>query len=229
VRFTFQSFRQWRFQNKTRLTTTTTAKSKESDICDALQLEDDRRRAPPVVLRINYKAHNAAEHAYQISTQTDNAHELMMIFFNRIFPETYQNVAKSNKPRQSYSDLNITNFGAVRHLGFDWKWTVRIPPIPQTYSTCQISTESDNPAAVLGRSTRALCRQRRLSSMSSIRAEPTTNEQHKCLPILLYALEVCNLDKRILQSLDFTVNRFFIMKLFRTSNIELILSNCVLL
>ena len=26
--------------------------------------------------------------------------------------------------------------------------------------------------------------------------------KHKCLPILLYALEVCNLDKRILQSLD---------------------------
>jgi len=43
--------------------------------------------------------------------------------------------------------------------------------------------------------------------------------KNKCLPILLYALEVCNLDKRILQSLDFTVNRFF-MKLFRTSNIE---------
>jgi len=37
---------------------------------------------------------------------------------------------------------------------------------------------------------------------------------------LLYALEVCNLYKRILQSLDFTVNRFF-MKLFGT------LSNCV--
>jgi len=36
--------------------------------------------------------------------------------------------------------------------------------------------------------------------------------KHKCLPILLYALEVCNLDKRVLQSLDFTVNRFF-MKL----------------
>ena len=43
--------------------------------------------------------------------------------------------------------------------------------------------------------------------------------KHKCLPILLYALEVCNLDKRILQSLDFTVNRFF-TKLFRTANIE---------
>jgi len=43
--------------------------------------------------------------------------------------------------------------------------------------------------------------------------------KHKCLPILLYALEVCNLDKRTLLSLDFTVNRFF-MKLFRTSNIE---------
>ena len=44
--------------------------------------------------------------------------------------------------------------------------------------------------------------------------------KHKCLPIL-YALEVCNLDKRILQSLDFTVNRFF-MKLFRKSNIEIV-------
>ena len=33
--------------------------------------------------------------------------------------------------------------------------------------------------------------------------------KHKCLPILLYALEVCNLDKRILQSLDFTVNGIF--------------------
>ena len=32
--------------------------------------------------------------------------------------------------------------------------------------------------------------------------------KHKCLPILLYALEVCNLDKRTLLSLDFTVNRF---------------------
>jgi len=42
-----------------------------------------------------------------------------------------------------------------------------------------------------------------------------------CLPILLYALEVYNLDKRSLQSLDFTVNRFF-MKLFKTSNIEIV-------
>ena len=31
---------------------------------------------------------------------------------------------------------------------------------------------------------------------------------HKCLPVPLYALEVCNLDNRILQSLDFTVNGF---------------------
>ena len=43
--------------------------------------------------------------------------------------------------------------------------------------------------------------------------------KHKCLPILLYALEVCNLDKRVLQSLDFTVNRFFV---FKTSNIEIV-------
>ena len=38
---------------------------------------------------------------------------------------------------------------------------------------------------------------------------------------ILYALEVCNLDKRSLQSLDFTVNRFF-MKFFKTSNIEIV-------
>jgi len=29
------------------------------------------------------------------------------------------------------------------------------------------------------------------------------------IPVLLYGLEVCNLSKRDLQSLDFTVNRFF--------------------
>jgi len=43
----------------------------------------------------------------------------------------------------------------------------------------------------------------------------------KCLPILLYALEVCNLNKSTLQSLDFTLNRFF-MKLFKTSNMEIV-------
>ena len=32
--------------------------------------------------------------------------------------------------------------------------------------------------------------------------------KQKCLPILLYALDVCNLDKRTMQSLDFTMNRF---------------------
>jgi len=40
--------------------------------------------------------------------------------------------------------------------------------------------------------------------------------KHKCLPILLYALEVCNL--------DFTMSRFFMkfMKLFRKSNTEIV-------
>jgi len=33
--------------------------------------------------------------------------------------------------------------------------------------------------------------------------------KQKCLPIFLYALDVCNLDKRSTQSLDFTFNRFF--------------------
>ena len=39
----------------------------------------------------------------------------------------------------------------------------------------------------------------------------------KCLPILTYALEVCALPKRVLQSLDFTVNRV-LTKLFKSSN-----------
>ena len=38
----------------------------------------------------------------------------------------------------------------------------------------------------------------------------------KCLPILLYGLEACTLNKTNLRSLDFSVNRFF-MKLFNTS------------
>jgi len=43
----------------------------------------------------------------------------------------------------------------------------------------------------------------------------------KCLPVLLYGLEVCSLTKTDLRSLDFVINRFF-MKLFRTSNIDLV-------
>ena len=44
----------------------------------------------------------------------------------------------------------------------------------------------------------------------------------KCMPILLYGFEVCNLCKRDLYSLDFVVNRLFLMKLFRTSDISVI-------
>jgi len=43
----------------------------------------------------------------------------------------------------------------------------------------------------------------------------------KCVPILVYGLEVCALDKRSLQSLDFTINRFF-MKHFKTSDIKVV-------
>jgi len=34
------------------------------------------------------------------------------------------------------------------------------------------------------------------------------------------SIDVCNLDKRSMQSLDFTFNRYF-MKLFKTSNMEI--------
>ena len=41
----------------------------------------------------------------------------------------------------------------------------------------------------------------------------------KCLPILLYGLECCNLRSADLHLLDFTYNRLF-MKLFRTKSID---------
>jgi len=45
----------------------------------------------------------------------------------------------------------------------------------------------------------------------------------KCLglPVLLYGLEVCALDKRALRSLDFSTNRLF-MKLLNITNMEII-------
>jgi len=43
----------------------------------------------------------------------------------------------------------------------------------------------------------------------------------KCMPILLYSLESCQLSNGDLHSLDFTYNRMC-MKLFKSSNIELI-------
>jgi len=41
----------------------------------------------------------------------------------------------------------------------------------------------------------------------------------KCIPLLLYGLESFPLSSSQLESLDFTINRFF-MKLFRTNNID---------
>ena len=43
----------------------------------------------------------------------------------------------------------------------------------------------------------------------------------KCIPVLVYGLEVCPLTKSDLKSLDFPVNRFFV-KLFKTSNIQMV-------
>jgi len=43
----------------------------------------------------------------------------------------------------------------------------------------------------------------------------------KCIPILLYGLECCQLSNTDLQSLDFTFHRLF-MKLFRTNSIDVV-------
>ena len=42
----------------------------------------------------------------------------------------------------------------------------------------------------------------------------------KCMPMLLFGLEACTLNKSQLSSLDFTINRFC-MKLFQTNSIEI--------
>jgi len=43
----------------------------------------------------------------------------------------------------------------------------------------------------------------------------------KCIPILLYGLEVCPLNRADMQSLDFCVNRL-LMKLFHTNNLSVV-------
>ena len=43
----------------------------------------------------------------------------------------------------------------------------------------------------------------------------------KCIPVLFYGLVACPLNKTQLSSLDFLMNRF-LMKLFSTSNMEII-------
>ena len=45
--------------------------------------------------------------------------------------------------------------------------------------------------------------------------------QSKCIPVLVYGLEVCPLTKSDLKSLDFPVNRFF-HEAVNTSNIQMV-------
>ena len=45
--------------------------------------------------------------------------------------------------------------------------------------------------------------------------------KYKCLPILLYSLECCPLNKSDVKSLDFAVTRF-LMKLFKSVNLDLL-------
>jgi len=42
----------------------------------------------------------------------------------------------------------------------------------------------------------------------------------KCIPVLLYGLDACLINKSDLHSLDFVMKTDFFIKLFRTSNIE---------
>ena len=43
----------------------------------------------------------------------------------------------------------------------------------------------------------------------------------KCMPVLLYGLDACPLNKAAVNSLDFVINRFF-MKLFKSNNIDIV-------
>jgi len=62
-----------------------------------------------------------------------------------------------------------------------------------------------------------------LSKVGRVASEEVTLHliKSKCIPVLLYGLEVCPLNKSQIASLDFVINRFF-MKLFNTNNIEII-------
>ena len=53
-----------------------------------------RLRVPSVLLSFNHEPRPVIAHTYQISV-------------------------KSNNPRRSYYDLNMSNLGAVHHLGFE--------------------------------------------------------------------------------------------------------------
>jgi len=55
-----------------------------------------------------------------------------------------------------------------------------------------------------------------------LRGDHTAILMSKCLPLLLYALEVCNLTKRDLQSLNFTIIYRFFMELLRTNDINVV-------
>ena len=44
----------------------------------------------------------------------------------------------------------------------------------------------------------------------------------KCMPILLYGLESCQLSNAALRSLDFTFNRLLFMKLSKTKSIDVV-------
>ena len=49
----------------------------------------------------------------------------------------------------------------------------------------------------------------------------TFHTERKCLPLLLFALEVCPLTKTDLRSLGFVVSRYFI-KLFKTTDLYIV-------
>ena len=63
----------------------------------------------------------------------------------------------------------------------------------------------------------------RLTRVKNIASEDVIQQLivSKCMPILLYGLDVCHVNKTDLRSLDFTVDRVF-MKLFKTGNIEIV-------
>jgi len=52
-----------------------------------------------------------------------------------------------------------------------------------------------------------------LEKIGRISSEEVILQLIKCIPVLLYGLEVCALNKTQIASLDFVINRFF-MKLF---------------
>ena len=117
-------------------------------------------------------------------------------------------------PRNDYACANITT-----SQGYRLPWTNEIRYLGiYIVNSRQFRCSLDHAKKSFFRSANAI-----FGKVGSSASEEVTLEllKSKCIPVLIYGLECFSLPKRDLKSLDFAVTRF-LMKLFRSSNTEVI-------